>query len=183
MGAVIAAVAGSLVGSLATGFVVYKLSGRRARKEWLHQKRVEVLAELYRLLSMVQATARMATIPGVPLGVRRRRIEQNKRALHKLSFYVHGHALWMDTDSLKSVPATIKKFVEGLSSALKPYEAELHKGTPDSALALAAAAHVQKIVPDAEKVLEEQFREIVRSKRWREYLADGLEWFQTRGRN
>ena len=173
-GPLIAAVVGAVVG----GFFVYLLSGRRARYEWLHEKRAEVIAELARLLSKVQSTARLATNPDAPLEVRKRRIGENRQALTELTYYFHGHTLWIDP----SVVTTIYAFLEGLSQALKHYEIELNKGIIDSNLSVRAAEHVNRIVPEAERVLEDEFRALVYPPPWWDYPLRVLQRFAARNR-
>lgn len=138
-----------LISAVVGGLVAYWLSGMRAQKEWRAKKRAEVLAELYRLLSPVEHTAEMATISGVPLEIRKQRIMANKKALEDMLVYFHAHALWIDAETLPDIP----RFVEVLSSALGPYEAELNRGTPESPLAIAAAEHAQEAVSQAQEVL------------------------------
>jgi hypothetical protein len=167
-----------LLAAVLGGLIVYWLSGKQAQKEWRYQKRAEVLAEVYRLLSRVQTTAGLATRPDAPLNTRKQRIAENRQAMGELTFYLHAHTLWLDARSLP----TIKAFVEGLSSALKHYEAEIDKGTPDSPLAVRAAEHVQRIVPEAEQVLETEFRAIVYPSPWWEYALRGLERYVERNR-
>jgi hypothetical protein len=167
-----------LLAAVLGGLVVYWLSGRRAQKEWRYKKRAEVLSDVYRLLSQLQTTAGLATRPGLTLEVRKARIFENRRALEELTFYLHAHKLWVDARTLP----IINEFVVGLSSALKHYEAEINKGTPDSPLAARAAEHVQRIVPEAEQVLEAEFRAIVYPPPWWVYPLRGLEWFEARNR-
>jgi hypothetical protein len=168
-----------LIAAVLGGLVGYWLSGRRAQTEWRYQKRAEVLADVYALLSRVQTTAGLATLADVPLEVRRQRVRQNREAASELTLYMHAHALWLDARMLP----TIQAFVEGLSSALIHYEAAIHKGTPDSSLAVGAAEHVQRIVPEAERVLEEEFCAIVYPPPWWEYPLRSLEWFEARNRS
>lgn len=167
-----------LMGAVGGVLIGYLLSGSRAQREWRAQKRAEVLGEMYARLSRVQTSATLATLPGVPLQVRKQRVVQNKKAMEDLSLYLHAHALWVDARTLP----TIKAFVDGLSSALRHYEVEINSGTPGSSLALRAAGHVQRLVPEAEQILEQEFRAIVYPKTWREHLASGLEWLETRNR-
>lgn len=167
-----------LIAAVLGGLIVYWLSGKQAQKEWRYQKRAEVLAEVYRLLSRVQTTAGLATRPGAPLDTRKHRIVENRQALGELTYYLHAHTLWLDARSLP----TIKGFLEGLSSALKHYEVEINKGTPDSPLAARAAEHVQRIIPEAEQVLEAEFRAIVYPPPWWEYPLRRLERYVERNR-
>lgn len=164
------AVWGALITALVGGPIVYLLGTRKLRYERLYEKRAEVIAELARLLSGVQNTARLATIPGVPLEVRKQRIRENRKMLTELVNYFHGHTPWLEAPLVQ----TIYDFTSGLSQALKHYEAELNKGTPDSALAVRAAEHVQRILPEAEKVLEVEFRAILYPTPWHVWLLQSL---------
>jgi hypothetical protein len=167
-----------VTGTLGGVLIGYLLSGSRARREWRAAKRTEVVSELYRLLSRVEATAELATRRGVSPEVSKRGIMSNREALEELVYYFHGHALWLDAETLPD----IQPYINDLTSALGPYEAELNQGTPDSLLATRAAEHVQRIVPQGQQVLGAQFRAIVYPKTWREHLANGLEWLETRSR-
>jgi hypothetical protein len=102
-----------LLAAVLGGLVVYGLSGRRALKEWRYEKRAEVLAELYRLLSSVQNTARMATIPDVSLEVRKQRIMANRKAIEELLIYYHAHTLWIGAELLPTVEALRERPVLG----------------------------------------------------------------------
>lgn len=170
--------AAPLVAAVVGGLVVYLLGPRRARYEWRYQKRAEVTAELARLLSDVQGTARLATLPGLSGEVRKARIAKNRKALEELSFYSSGHTLWLDL----SVARTVYAFVSGLSQALGAYESEVNKDTPYSPLATRAVEHVNRIVPEAESVLEREFRAILDPPPWWDYPLRALEWLEARNR-